>query len=88
MEIYGIIIIMKVDKSSVWTRKDKLSQTHFIIYWKGGQEVPAYNKPVRAAITEEQYNKLMKYVKDNETTVSQVLRTAIKEYLENHKEEN
>ena len=50
--------------------------------------MPAYNKPVRAAITEEQYNKLMKYVKDNETTVSQVLRTAIKEYLENHKEEN
>lgn len=47
--------------------------------------MPAYNKPVRAAVTEQLYNELMKYVKDNETTVSQVLRLAIKEYLENHK---
>ena len=55
---------------------------------KGGREMPAYNKPVRAAITEEQYKELMEYVKQNQTTVSQVLRTAVKEYLENHKEEN
>ena len=50
--------------------------------------MPAYNKPVRAAITEGQYKELMKFVKDNQTTVSQVLRSAIKEYLEKHKEEN
>ena len=50
--------------------------------------MPTYNKPVRAAITEEQYKELMEYVKQNQTTVSQVLRTAVKEYLENHKGEN
>lgn len=46
-----------------------------------------YNHPVRTTITEEQYNRLMEYVINNETTVSQVLRTAIKEYL-NKQEEN
>lgn len=37
---------------------------------KGGRKMPAYNKPVRATVTEEQYKKLMEYVKENQTTVS------------------
>ena len=43
--------------------------------------MPAYNKPVRTTITEELYKELMEYVKKNETTVSQVLRSAIKKYI-------
>ena len=54
---------------------------------KGGKEMPAYNNPVRTTITDAQSKELMKYVKDNQTTVSQVLRTALKEFLDKHKEE-
>ena len=42
---------------------------------------------VAARITEEEKIKLIKYCQDNELNMSQVIRKAIKNYLENYKED-
>ena len=42
---------------------------------------------VAARITEEEKDILIQYCEDNDLTMSQVIRKAIKEYLENHKED-
>lgn len=41
-----------------------------------------------ARFTEEERNKLVDYCEKNDTPVSQIIRKAVREYLENHKEEN
>lgn len=42
---------------------------------------------VAARITEEEKIKLIKYCQDNELNMSQVIRKAIKSYLEDYKED-
>ena len=41
-----------------------------------------------ARFTEEERNKLVDYCEKNDAPVSQIIRKAVREYLENHKEEN
>ena len=41
-----------------------------------------------ARFTEEERNRLVDYCEKNDVPVSQILRKAVREYLENHKEEN
>lgn len=43
---------------------------------------------VAARVTEEEKDALIKYCEDNDMPMAQVIRKAIKEYLEKHKEEN
>lgn len=43
---------------------------------------------ISARFTEEERNKLIGYCEANDMPVAQVIRKAVREYLENHKEEN
>jgi acylphosphatase len=43
---------------------------------------------ISARFTEEERNKLIEYCEANDMPVAQVIRKAVREYLENHKEEN
>ena len=43
---------------------------------------------ISARFTEEERNKLIGYCEANDVPVAQVIRKAVREYLENHKEEN
>ena len=40
------------------------------------------DKSVKTSLTQEDYDKLIAYCEENDETVSQVIRKAIKEYLE------
>lgn len=40
------------------------------------------NKSVKTVMTEDAYNQLLKYCENNDETISQVIRKALKEYLE------
>jgi predicted CopG family antitoxin len=42
------------------------------------------DKSVKTSLTQEDYEKLIEFCEDNDESVSQVIRKAIKEYLENH----
>jgi predicted DNA-binding protein len=54
-----------------------------------GVIVMADNKllQVAARITSEEKERLAQYCEDNDLTMSQVIRKAVKEYLEDHKED-
>ena len=43
---------------------------------------------ISARFTEEERNKLIEYCETNDMPAAQVIRKAVREYLENHKEEN
>ena len=43
---------------------------------------------IAARVTEEEKNNLIEYCEKNELNMAQVIRKAIKEYLEKYKEEN
>lgn len=43
---------------------------------------------ISARFTEEERNRLIGYCEANDMPVAQVIRKAVREYLENHKEEN
>ena len=55
-----------------------------------GEKTVAANKTfqVAARVTEEEKDALITYCEDNDMPMAQVIRKAIKEYLEKHKEEN
>lgn len=48
---------------------------------------PKYNQPVKTHITEKQKEEILKYCKDNETNISDFLRSAIELKLEIREEE-
>ena len=51
-----------------------------------GEKTVAANKTfqIAARVTEEEKNNLIEYCEKNELNMAQVIRKAIKEYLENH----
>ena len=54
-----------------------------------GEKTVAANKTfqIAARVTEEEKYNLIEYCEKNELNMAQVIRKAVKEYLENHKEE-
>lgn len=55
---------------------------------EGGKIVPAKkDKSVKTSLTQEDYEKLIAFCDNNDESMSQTIRKAIKEYLENYKEE-
>lgn len=42
------------------------------------------DKSVKTSLTQEDYDNLIEYCEDNDESMSQVIRKAIKEYLEKH----
>jgi hypothetical protein len=52
---------------------------------EGGRVMPAKkDKSVKTSLTQEDYDSLVKFCEDRDESMSQVIRKAIKEYLENH----
>ena len=43
--------------------------------------MPSYNKQIKSSLTEAQFKKLMEYCKQNEKTISEVVREALRAYL-------
>lgn len=43
------------------------------------------DKSVKTSLTQEDYDKLVQYCEENDESVSQVIRKALKEFIENNK---
>lgn len=43
--------------------------------------MPSYSKQIKSSLTEALFKKLTQYCKDNEKTISEVVREALREYL-------
>ena len=43
--------------------------------------MPTYNKQIKGSLTEAQYKRLMEYCKENEKTISEVVREALRAYF-------
>ena len=43
--------------------------------------MPAYNKQIKSSLTEAQYMRLIEYCKENEKTISEVVREALRAYF-------